>query len=219
MKIRNLIASLLLLPLVTFAQTGSSPSAGLTPQSPFYFLDRLGEVLQELIAFSPDAKIRLQIDFAAERIAEIQIEMKAKDVDARGLEVAQSRLERHLSKASDLIFKEKEKGEDVEEWSDILEKEFEASKQALESSFESAQDALEDEIESLEKELEQARRSGNESLVKELTLKLEDLEDEQDELEAQKKDSQDSLENAQEEFDQGENEADDAGEDSDGVDD
>ena len=103
MNIKKYIFTLLLVPSLLFAQTGTPPSAGLTPQSPFYFIDRLGEVLQEILAFNPETRISLQIGFVAERIAEIQVDMEAKDVDAKGLGVAQERLQAHLAKASRLV--------------------------------------------------------------------------------------------------------------------
>jgi len=206
---KKYIFVLLLIPSILFAQTGTPPSAGLTPQSPFYFIDRLGEVLRELVAFSPETKIRLQISFAAERIAEIQIDMEAKDVDAKGLSVAQERLEKHLTKASKLVSKEKEKGRDVSEWSEVLKGEFEVSKHILESSFESAKDALEDEREQVKKELELAKKSKNIAQVETLTRKLDDLENEKDELELKREEQKQSLEDERENLDDDEEDEDD----------
>ena len=201
MKIKSLVLSILLTPIFAFAQTGTPPSAGLTPRNPFYFLDRLGEVLQEFVAFNPETKIRLQIGFAAERIAEIQIDMKAKDVDAKGLSIAQNRLEKHLSKASKLVSDEEKNGKDVREWANLLKDEFEVSKNVLELSFESAKDALEDEREELKKELESAKKSNDAARVETLTHELNNLEDEKDELEHQKEESKQSLEVEKKQFD------------------
>ncbi|MEK9183862.1 MAG: DUF5667 domain-containing protein, partial [Patescibacteria group bacterium] len=72
MKIKTTVISLLLVPFLVFAQNGTTlPNAGLTPESPFYFLDKLGEALREFFTFNPEGKARLQIAFAAERVAEI----------------------------------------------------------------------------------------------------------------------------------------------------
>lgn len=82
------------------------PSPGLTPASPFYFLDRLGEAIQELFTFSAEGKVRLQIKFAAERVAEIKIMIETKGVEAPGLDVALQRLEEHKARAQQIIQKE-----------------------------------------------------------------------------------------------------------------
>ena len=191
----------MLTPTLAFAQTGTPPEAGLTPQNPFYFLDRLGEALQEFLAFSPETKIRIQIGFAAERIAEIQVDMKAKDVDAKGLSVAQSRLEEHLLKASKLISEEKKKGKDVKEFSEVLKNEFEVSKKVIESSFEVAKDALEDEREEIKEALQVTKKSGDTVLQEELEQKLDDLEEEKDKLEEEKEEQKQSLEDERERLD------------------
>ena len=212
---KKYIFALLLVPSLLLAQTGTPPAAGLTPQSPFYFMDRLGEVLREFLAFSPETKIRLQVAFAAERIAEIQLDMKERDVDARGLSVAQERLENHLSKASRLVSEERKKGKDVEEWDEVLKGEFEVSKKVLEVSFESAKDALEDEREEVKKELEAARESGDDSNVEELSRILDDLEDEKDELENEREERKQALENEREKLDDDDDDDDDEDEDED----
>ena len=213
MKIRHIGVVLLLIPLFSFAQTDTPPSAGLTPQSPFYFLDKLGESLQELLAFSPEAKIRIQIGFAAERIAEIQIDMEAKDVEARGLAIAQERLQSHLAKASKIVTEERGKGNDVSEWEEALKDEFEVSKQVLESSFESVKDALEDEREGVKRELEVAKKAGDTNRVEALTETLNDLEDEKDNLEQEREERKRSLEDEREGLDDLEEELDSIGED------
>ena len=98
------------------AQTDNTlPNAGLTPDSPFYFLDKLGEVLQEFFTFNPQAKARLQLEFAGERIAEIKIVLETNGVKAKGLDVAKLRLESNIQKATEIIKDEKLKGNDVTE--------------------------------------------------------------------------------------------------------
>ena len=64
------------------------PSAGLTPESSFYFLDRLGENLRQFFTFNPEVKAKLQIEFAGERIAEIKIMVEEKGVNAKGLAIS-----------------------------------------------------------------------------------------------------------------------------------
>src|SRR3989344_1858602 len=97
-----------------FAQNQTAlPSAGLTPESPFYFLDKLGETLREFFTFNPEGKARLQITFAAERVAEIKVILETKGIEARGLDVAQARLQEHLGNAAEIVIKQKGEGKDV----------------------------------------------------------------------------------------------------------
>ena len=79
MKIKIVLISLLFIPALVFAQNQAVlPNAGLTPESPFYFFDKLGEALREFFTFNPEGKARLQITFAAERVAEIKVILETK---------------------------------------------------------------------------------------------------------------------------------------------
>ena len=53
-------------------------SAGTTPDSPFYFLDKLGEWFAVKLAFNPVKKVELKLRYASERIAEL------KDIEEKG---------------------------------------------------------------------------------------------------------------------------------------
>ena len=54
------------------------PSAGLTPESSFYFLDKFGEALRSFFTFNPEGKALLEITFASERVAEIKVILETK---------------------------------------------------------------------------------------------------------------------------------------------
>lgn len=108
MKIEIAIISLLIAPVLVFAQNGATlPNAGLTPESPFYFLDRIGEALRDFLTFNPEAKARLQVAYAGERVAEIKVILETKGVDAKGLEVAKTRLESNAAKAANIVKEER----------------------------------------------------------------------------------------------------------------
>lgn len=99
---------------LSLAQTTTSlPPAGLTPSNFFYFLDRWGEAIQEFFTFGPDAKAMLQLQFAGERISELQLELAAKGGDGKGLEVARKRLAEHIEKGNKILKEEEQKGHDV----------------------------------------------------------------------------------------------------------
>ncbi|MEK7536820.1 MAG: DUF5667 domain-containing protein [Patescibacteria group bacterium] len=197
MKIKTAFISLLFVPFLVFAQNGALPNAGLTPESPFYFIDKLGEALREFFAFSPEGKAHLQIAFAAERVAEIKIVLETKGVDAKGLEIAEARLREHLGNVAEIVIKQKNKGKDVSLLAKELNDDFEEPKSVLADSFKSEKKALEAREDELEKQMKAAHKAGDtakaEVLAQELgrvkaqlellELKEEELEDDLDEEE------------------------------------
>ena len=90
----------------------SLPPAGLTPSNFFYFLDRWGEAIQEFFTFAPEAKAMLQLQFAAERISELQVELAAKGGDGKGLEIDRQLLAQHIEKGNKILKEEEDKGHD-----------------------------------------------------------------------------------------------------------
>lgn len=195
MKKLNFLFVLLLLPAISFAQTTTEErTGGLTPQSPFYFLDRLGETVREFLAFNPEARAKIQIKHASERIAEIKIMLESKEVEPRGLEIAEERLRSHLEKASLIVKKEKIKNKDVSRLEEELEEEIEASKDALKASFKAAKEVLEEEKDAIKEELEEAKKSNNTEQIRALKQRLEVIEEEKDALEVRKDEQEKTLE-------------------------
>ncbi|MDP3697094.1 MAG: DUF5667 domain-containing protein [Candidatus Taylorbacteria bacterium] len=128
MKTRFIIILLLFIPVLAFilspvegfAQAGlpaeatrSGAKAGLTPENPFYFLDAFVETLQEFFTFNSENKARLQITLATERVAEIKVILETKGIEAKGLMIAQTRLQKHLGNAAKIVTKQKDDGKDV----------------------------------------------------------------------------------------------------------
>lgn len=66
------LAVFLFVPTVS-AQSGALPSPGITPDSPFYFLDRWGEGIGRFFAFGREAKAAKQAEHAEERLAEARV--------------------------------------------------------------------------------------------------------------------------------------------------
>ena len=201
------------------SQTGL-PNAGLTPESPFYFLDRLGEALREFFTFNPEAKAKLQITFAAERMAEIKVILRTKGVDAKDVDTAISRLKAHIGEAAEIVVKEKSKGKDVSDLATELDDTIDASTLALLNSLEQQEDELETKEEKLEDALKAAHRAGDNAKEKEiakelgqvkadlelLELKIEDIEDELEEEEEKLEEEMDAQEEAQEAIEEAEEE-------------
>ena len=182
-----------------FAQNQTAlPSAGLTPESPFYFLDKLGETLREFFTFNPEGKARLQITFAAERVAEIKIILETKGVEARGLEIAQSRLQANLAKAATIVAKQKADGKDVSALSKELDDEFEGPKTALEQSFKKQERALEAQEKDLKTKIREARLAGDAAQVDTLLLELASVKAEKEKLEMKEEEHEEALEAEQE---------------------
>ncbi|MEK7636633.1 MAG: DUF5667 domain-containing protein [Patescibacteria group bacterium] len=200
--IKSILISLLFVPFFVFAQNQVVlPSAGLTPESSFYFLDTLGEALREFFTFTPERKAHLQIAFANERVAEIKIILETKGVEARGLEVAQSRLQVHLGNATEIIVKEKSKGKDVSKLAKELDDEFKEPKSALAKSFKAEKRTLKVKEDELKAQLKIAHRASDtskaEALAEELgqvKVKLELLKLKEENIEDELKDEEEKLE-------------------------
>lgn len=143
------------------AQEIGLPNPGLTPESPFYFFDKLGEALHEFFTFNPEAKAHLQLAFAAERIAEIKLVLETKGVEAKGLEIAQARLEAHAAKAANIIEKEKERGKDVSKLAGEIVDNFHLQRKAVKKVFEDAKQEFFTQKEQLHQELLTAIEAGD----------------------------------------------------------
>src|SRR3990167_7082697 len=199
MKIKIVLISLLFIPALVFAQNQAVlPNAGLTPESPFYFFDKLGEALREFFTFKPESKAHLQIDFAAERIAEIKIILETKGVNAKGLEVAQSRLQANIAKAAGIVEGEKSKGKDVSELAKNISEDFDANKEALKQAFKDGERSLEAKEDELKAKIREARRAGDTAQVEALLKELGEIKAQKELLELKEEEQEEALEQEEE---------------------
>lgn len=183
----------------TYAQNQTVlPSAGLTPQSPFYFIDKLGEALREFFTFNPEGKARLQITFAAERIAEIKIILEDKGVDAKGLQIAQSRLQAHLANAATIVLDQKSEGKDVSALAKELDDDFEGPKSALAETFKEQERALEAQEKELKRKILEAKRAGDSAQVESLVQQLGQVKAQKELLELKEEEVEEELEREEE---------------------
>jgi hypothetical protein len=88
---------------VANAQTNDLPNPGLTPESPFYFLDKFSESVREFFTFSQEGKARLQVAFAAERVAELQTILAKDQPNIRAIKTVFARIEIHSARATDIL--------------------------------------------------------------------------------------------------------------------
>jgi len=178
------------------------PKAGLTPESPFYFLDRWSEALREFFTFNPEGKARLQITFAAERVAEIKIILETKGVEAKGLGIAQARLQAHLGEAAEIVVKQKNKGKDASKLAEELDDEFEKPKSALADSFRAEKRALEAKRDELKTQLKAAYRAGDTAKAESIAQELGQVKDQLELLELKEEDIDDELEAEEEKLEE-----------------
>ncbi len=201
--IKIFIISLFIAPVLVFAQNGTPlPNAGLTPESPFYFIDKLGEILREFFTFSPEGKARLQIAFAAERVAEIKVVLETKGVDAKGLEIAEARLREHLGEAAEIVIKQKNKGKDVSNLAKELNDDFEESKFALTDSFKSEKKALEAREDELEKQMKAAAKAGDTAKAEAFAQELGRVKAQLELLELKEKEFEDDFDEEEEKLEE-----------------
>ncbi len=177
-----------------FAQQTTLPPAGLTPESPFYFLDKLGESLQRFFAFNPEARARLEITFAAERIAEIKVVLLDKGVQAKGLTVAEAGLQDNLSRAVEIVTAEKTKGNNVSQLASAISDEVNQNKTLLKGAFGEQKQTLESKENELKAALREARRSGDTAKADALAKELQDLKLQKDALDKKEGDDEDAIE-------------------------
>lgn len=206
MKIPHVILSFLIIfsGVSVFAQGQEVglPSAGLKPGSPFYFLDRLGEALQEFLTFSPESKARLQITFAAERIAEIKVIIESKEIDAKGLDTAQSRLQTSIAKAGAIVNEQKAKGENVSALATNLTNTLDVSKLSLDQTFKEQKRELKIKESELKNQIRAARQAGDTAKVEELVQELGKVKAQLELLDLKEEDIEDDLDEEEEKLEE-----------------
>lgn len=204
---KSIFVSFLFIPLLVFILSPAEgfaqnqavlPNAGLTPESPFYFLDKFGEALREFFTFNPEGKARLQITFAAERIAEIKVVLETKGVDAKGLEVAESRLLANLARVNVILAGEKQAGKDVSALAKELDDDFDGPKSALKEAFKAEERAFEIKEEELKAKIREARRAGDTARVEALVKELGEVKAQKELLELKEDEQEEALEQEEE---------------------
>ncbi len=174
-----LFAGFLLFSQVAFAQTRADlPSAGITPASPFAFLDRWGEKVQEFFSFGSEAKAKLQIKFAGERLAEIKVMLRTKGVTPKGLEVAQSQLNQHVEKAIKEVETAKQKGDEVSNLAKEINERLHQQRQVAKETFQEIKDRLNERKKELRRQFVVAVQDGDIEAQKKLQSQLEAINNE-----------------------------------------
>ncbi len=202
-RVARAVFPLLVLPLLAFGhEVAPLPNPGLTPESSFYFLDRLGEAIREFLTFSPEAKARLHVAFAAERIAEIKVVFEAKGVEARGLDVALSRLQTNIERARQAVETAEAAGRDVSDLALDISEDFAARRAALKLAFAEEEAKLETREDELKNQIRAARDAGNAAEVERLAGELGRLKAEQELLDIKAEGEEQALEAEEEKIEE-----------------
>ncbi|MFH0852776.1 MAG: DUF5667 domain-containing protein [bacterium] len=128
-------------------------SAGITPDSPFYFLKSWGESVRLFFTFGAENKAKQYLHLSEVRLAEYQkmTEKGKTEIAERTLAKYEEQLRRALAKAEEL----KQKGEDVEdltqETEQAITKHLEVLQANLEKAPEQAQKGIQNAIENSQK--------------------------------------------------------------------
>ena len=120
------------------------PSAGLTPDNPFYFLERFFEEIGNFFTFGDVAKAERYAKLAAERIAEVKavIEKGKPEAAEIALKKYQEQLEKSLTKAEEAQVKGKSVAEVIEIVSQATAKHLTVLEEVLEKVPEEAKSAI-----------------------------------------------------------------------------
>lgn len=198
MKSLKIIAvTALVLPVLAFGQAATTtlPNPGLTPDSPFYFLNRVSEALQEFFTFNPAAKARLELQFSAERISEIKAMLEAKGAAEPGIDVAKNILNENLAKASRAVTSEKEAGRDVTELAKEVSEKITVQKLTLSGVFGEKHRNLSEQEKSLKEQIKEADNAGDAAKAESLVKDLSSLSDEQAALKKHEDESSQEFDN------------------------
>lgn len=121
------------------AEEESIAKPGIMPDSPFYFLDSIGESIGMFFAFSSEAKIQKALDYAEEKLAEGEFMIK----NPKALEKANARYEKYMKKVEERVNRIRERKENLSETVvERMSKHFEVLDRVIEKAPEQAREGL-----------------------------------------------------------------------------
>ncbi|MBI2624772.1 MAG: trypsin-like peptidase domain-containing protein [Candidatus Nealsonbacteria bacterium] len=181
MRIKITVVILLIAIILPVAVSGqadfSLPKPGLTPDSPFYFFDTLGERLNLLLTFSPEKKAEKAIRLAEEKLAEVRVMAEKNKTTA--LASANQGYQNLLELANQKTQEAKEKGKDVEELAILITEKTLKHQEVLIEVFEKvpeeAKTAIQNAIEVSRKGSETAVEAVSGTKKEELSQKIEEM--------------------------------------------
>jgi hypothetical protein len=137
-------------PFVSFAQTPATAAPttettivtkpGLLPGDFFYFLDQWGEYLSLAITFNKENKARKHLEYAKERVAEMNDVLKNQNAKLDDIASAKENFDAQIADAAALVKNEKDSGADVAGLAREIDDELDLSKNELKDIFKGHQD-------------------------------------------------------------------------------
>lgn len=177
-RLASLAALAGMLPMLVSAQT-TLPTPGITPDSPFYFLDKLSESIQRFFTFGTTAKAKLELAFATERIAEIKALLDKQGVNAPALSSTETSLHDNFTSAANLVEQAKNSGTDVSQIAKTLGEEAAQNQDLLKQTFRDQKEVLKAKEKQFKDDLKAAQKAGEADKAAELLKELQDLKDQQ----------------------------------------
>lgn len=139
----------IVVPFVSFAQTGATGTVavapvanataiadpGLIPGDFFYFLDKWSEAFGTSFSFNKEKKARKHLEYAKERVAEMKEVLKKSEAKLDDVADIRIDFDERVAKAVNLVKSEKDKGSDVSDLARELDDELDVSRTALKNIF------------------------------------------------------------------------------------
>lgn len=187
MKQTFLLGVILAVPFVVSAQTATTASTpastattpvslqdpGLVPGDFFYFLDQWGEGFRSLLAFSAESKIKLSLQYAKERAAEVHAVIVERGIGAPEAKEARDLFGEEVARAASVVAGEKAKGLDVSVLAKEANDEIELSKEMLKEAYRGYHDELKSKEKDIQDKLKEAIARGDTALQVELNAELQ----------------------------------------------
>ena len=200
-----IVASLIL--LVSFgasigyvgAQTTSTipvPTAGLTPLSPLYFLNQWSEAVQRFFTFGQEARVKLELVLAAERIAELRTVLENKGFSDPNVQTLEQNIHTSIKYATGVLDTKKSAGEDVSSLAKIVNNGVKENNEFLKETLKLHSESLFQEMDSLLSDLKEAERMSDNAKIAEITKEINSLQQVKNELDKNEKENEKELEKA-----------------------
>lgn len=163
------------------------------PGDPLYPVKTFTENIRYSLSVSPEAKARINLGFANERVGEIKQLLEKKGVEPQGLDIALLRLSENIQRAAEIVREEKDAGKDVSGFAKDTHNSIKQYQENLKRTFEEQDDALEAEKHELKTKIEDAGKNNDAAQKEALKKALEGVKLQKKLLESKKEESEKSI--------------------------
>ncbi len=163
------------------------------PGDPLYPIKTFTENIRYSLSVSPEAKARINLGFANERVGEIKQLLEKKGVEPQGLDIALLRLSENIQRAAEIVREEKDTGKDVSGFAKDTHNSIKQYQENLKRTFEEQDDVLEAEKHDLKTKIEDAGKNNDAAQKETLKKALEGVKLQKKLLESKKEESEKSI--------------------------